>query len=194
MADPDYFTLAEFRALPDCSGFTDAEINNAANYFTAIVEREVGQPFIPRTFTETLDGRNGNVVLAQPFVRTLTSITVNGVASSLTNITVRNGVVLNTSGYTVWPFGLDNVVVSYTAGRYATCPADVKDAVMWATRDRLLSQKSNSAIDMRKTSVSNEFGGITNYVLPGEKRPTGYPDLDAVIASYVRNTASLGFA
>jgi hypothetical protein len=94
----------------------------------------------------------------------------------------------------VWTAGAGNVVVTYTAGRYTTCPDDIKDAVMWATRDRLLSQGDRAGIDVRRTSMSNDLGGTTTYLLPGEKRPTGYPDLDALISSYTRTTPSLGFA
>jgi hypothetical protein len=197
VANPDYFTVAEFTALPDCAGFQETPILAAAAYFTTIVEREIGEPFIQRTVTETLDGRGTtSLVLASPYV-TLTSVTVGGTTVSVSGLTVVDGVLrYATSGSytgTVWTAGAGNVVVTYTAGRYTTCPADIKDAVMWATRDRLLGQDDRAGIDIRRTSVSTEFG-VTNYVLPGEKRPTGYPDLDALIASYTRTTPSLGFA
>jgi hypothetical protein len=94
---------------------------------------------------------------------------------------------------TVWTCGVSNVTVVYSAGDFATCPADIKDAVMWATRDRLLSQDARTGSDARKTTVNTEYG-TTTYVLPGEKRPTGYPELDALIASYLRSTPSYGFA
>jgi hypothetical protein len=91
-------------------------------------------------------------------------------------------------GYSRWSgSAVANVVVTYTAGLYSACPPDVKDAVMWAVRDRLLGQDDRAGIDIRKTSQSNDLGGVTTYILPGEKRPTGYPDLDAVIASRQRS-------
>jgi hypothetical protein len=65
VADPDYFTVAEFTALPDCAGFQETPILAAAAYFTTIVEREIGEPFIQRTVTETLDGR-GTASLSSP--------------------------------------------------------------------------------------------------------------------------------
>ena len=201
MADPDYFTLVEFRALPDCSvatgaqtEFTDAEINAAAAFFTAIVEREVGVPFIPREFTLTRDGYNtAAIVLPHDHVRSISAASVNDVAVDDSLLTFGNGIVRYLAG-TTWAVGVANIVITYEAGEYDTCPADVKDAVMWATRDRLITQASQNGVDVRKTSMTNDLGGTINYVLPGEKRPTGYPDLDAVIASYVRNTPSLGFA
>ncbi|NUO35883.1 MAG: hypothetical protein HOQ45_02425 [Nocardioidaceae bacterium] len=193
---PDYFTLAEFRALPDMSDATtyaDAKVEAAAAYFTAIVEREIGEPFIPRTYTETVDGTSGPILmLARPAIRSLTSVTVGGVSVDTAALNSAGGVLRYTGGAS-WAYGVGNVTVTYVAGRYGTCPDDIKSAVMWATRDRLLSQADQAGIDVRRTSITTDFG-TTNYVLPGEKRPTGYPDLDAAIAGRVRATPSFGFA
>ena len=197
MANPDYFTVAEFQAdMPDCSDFTEAEILAAAAHFTTIVEREVGVPFIPRAFTETLTGTGGcALVLGQRHVRSLTSVTVDGVAVTVGLLSGASGILRYLDRSTIWPTtAIDNVVVTYSAGEYATCPADVKSAVMQATRDRLISQSSEHTQDPRQSSMTNDLGGTVTFVLPGEKRPTGYPELDAVIASYSRNTPSLGFA
>lgn len=199
MADPDYFTLAEFRIVcPDIGEATDPQVLAAAAYFTTIVEREIGEPLIPRTFTQTIDGTDlPTLVLGHTNVRSLTAVTVGGVTIDPASLSSTNGVLRYTSNYyptgIPWTLGASNIVVTYVAGAYATCPADVKDAVMWATRDRLMAQSDQAGIDTRRTSVTTEFG-TTNYVLPGENRPTGYPDLDAVIASYRRNTPSYGFA
>lgn len=198
MADPDYFTLEEFRDLADMSDdetYTDAKVLAAAAYFVEIVEREVGRPMVSREFTETFDGAGQRgLVLGQVDVTEVSDVTVNGDDVDPTGLTVASGV-LRFLGGGLWSGAApSNVVVTYTAGKTAECPADVKDAVMWATRDRLVNQSGQNGIDPRKSSQSNDLGGTTTYLLPGEKRPTGYPDLDAVIASYVRNTASLGFA
>lgn len=194
---PDYFTLAEFRALPDMADdtvYTDAKVDAAAAYFTAIVERELGTSLVPRTVTETLDGTGSStLLLSTPYVRSVTSITVGGSIVDTAGIVSAGGVLRYTSPGFPWTSGVANVVVTYQAGQFDECPADIKDAVMWATRDRLLSQADQSGVDVRKTSVSTDFG-TTNYILPGEKRPTGYPDLDAAIAGRQRATPSLGFA
>jgi hypothetical protein len=193
----EYFTLAEIRALPDVTenGFSDAKIEAAAAHFVSIVEREIGAPMIPRSFTDTLDGAGRTALaLSQPRVRSLTTVTVDGDSVTVGLLTANNGVLRYLDGTTFPSTEPANVVAVYSAGEYTTCPADMKDAVMWATRDRLMSQGSQNGIDVRRTSVTNDLGGTTQFLLPGEKRPTGYPELDAVIASYVRNTASLGFA
>lgn len=200
MPDPDYFTLDEFRTLPDVppSEYSDAKVLAAAAHFTTIVERETDHAFIPRTITDVLDGTGtSNLILTRNNVRSLTSCTVDGVTVDVALLTTRHGVLrykTNSGGWRkTFPCGAGNVTVVYSAGD-ATCPADIKDAVMWATRDRLISQNETSGSWDRKSSVSNAVGDTIQYVLPGEKRPTGYPELDALIASYVRNTASFGFA
>lgn len=200
MADPDYFTLAEFRLLPDMGSsttYSDDQILAAAAYFTAIVEREIGEPFIPRTFTETLSGAGAyGLVLGQSHVRSIGSLTVGGTTVDTSLIDTFGGVLrykANLYAGPVWTPGVANVVVTYVAGRYSAAPADIKDAVMWATRDRLLGQSDQNGVDIRRTSLATDMGTVS-YVLPGEKRPTGYPELDALIASYVRTTPSFGFA
>lgn len=196
MADPDYFTLEEFRALPDMDDeatYTDADIEAEAAYFTAIVERELGYPLVPRTVVDTLDGCGWTLVLSQAYVRSLTSVTVDGSTVSTALLTANSGVVRYLNGSTWSAAAPANVVVTYSAGRYVTCPADIKSPVMWAVRDRLLSHADNAGIDIRKTSVTTEFG-TTSYVLPGENRPTGFPELDAAIAGRERSSTSFGFA
>jgi hypothetical protein len=198
VADPDYFTLAELRALPDCSGstFTDAQINAAAAHFVDIVEREVGFPMISRTLVESYDGGRYEIFLRSPLVVSVTSATENGTTVTDTLRVTPSGILTryaSASTFTpkAWLPGYGNVTVTYVAGKTA-CPDDVKGAVMWATRDRLLSQTDQSGIDVRRTTVNNDFG-TTTYVLPGEKRPTGFPELDAIIASHKRVSPTLVF-
>ncbi len=182
MADPDYFTVTEFRALPDmddADAYTEAKILAAAAYFTAIVEEELW-PMTSQSYTETLDGDYATSLFLGREATSLTSVTVDGTAVSTSLLTCTNGVVRYKSlGQTFSGAANGNVVVVYAAGE-STVPADIKNAVMWATRDRLLAQGDLSGVDVRKTSVNTDFG-TTNYILPGEKRPTGYPELDAIL-------------
>lgn len=201
MADPDYFTLAEFRALPemdDATKYQESKVLAAASHFVRIVEREVfgstGEGFIPRTLTQTFSGDSQVVlVLKSANVRSLTTVTVDGSSVLVADLSGEAGILRYLDG-TRWNLGVANVAVTFSAGKYASCPDDVKDAVMQATRDRLISQASDAAQDPRQSSMTNDLGGTNQYVLPGEKRPTGYPELDALIASYARHTPSLGFA
>lgn len=198
MPDPDYFTLAEFRELPDMDDegrYSDDKVEAAAAYLTETVEREVGVPLVPRTATETLDGTGGlALVLSHVHVRSLTSVTVGGTSVDVNDLTATHGLLRYVNRSTSWPVGISNVVAVYSYGEYATCPDDIKDPVMWATRDRLLNQSTQAGANARRTSVSNDIGGTTTFVLAGEKRPTGYPDLDAAIAGRRRSDYVTGFA
>jgi hypothetical protein len=78
------------------------------------------------------------------------------------------------------------VAVTYEAGYSATPPADVKEAALQATRWRLLATNSNSDMNARQTSSTNEMGGTVQYSVAGPDRPTGYPDVDAVIMGWKR--------
>lgn len=196
----DYFTLEEFRALPDMDDdatYTDAKVTAAAEFFQAIVEGECQTSFVPRTVTETLDTWGGtSLTLATPYVRAITSVTIDGTLST-DSFSAAHGVLqrVTTGTYTPlsWGYGHRNVVVVYTASYSTTPPADIKDAVMWATRDRLISQNSENGHDPRLASMTNDLGGSTTYVLPGEKRPSGYPELDAVIARWARKLNTVTF-
>jgi hypothetical protein len=187
----EYFTLAELRLLPDCAGsaFTDAQITTAGEFIQAAVETECQTSFVARSVTETLDGTGTTRLrLKTPYVVAITSVTVNGVALT-DQFTVDAGILeRRTAGtYTSqpWTLGRRNIVVVYTAGSSSTPPADIKDAALWAARDRLLAQSDRAGIDARRTSMTTEFGTV-NYVIPGEKRPTGFPELDATIARWSR--------
>lgn len=188
----EYFTLAELRALPDCSGttFSDAAITAAGEFFQAIVEGECQASFVARSRTEVLDGDGStSLTLATPYVLSITTVTVDGVALT-DQFTVDAGVLERRTAGTFtpqpWTRGRRNVSVTYSAGYSAAPPSDIKGAVMWATRDRLISQAAENSHDPRQQSMTNDLGGSTVFVLPGEKRPSGYPELDAVIARWSR--------
>lgn len=194
----EYFTLAEFRKLPDVGGkrFKDSEIEAAEAYFVKIVEREIGVNYQARSVTDTLDGEGTDtLLLSRSDVNTLTSVTVDGTVVDKTLFVVRHGVLRyklagSSATFYTFPVGVGNVVVVYTAG-LSSPPGDIKDAVMQATRDRLLTQADANGIDPRRTSMTTEYG-TTTYVLPSGQNPTGYPELDALIASYQRTASPLG--
>lgn len=176
---PDYFTLDEFRDLPqmgDSDKYTDARIDAVAASLTSIIEREVGTSFVSRTYTKVLSEINGDVVFTTPYVLETTSV---GDASAGAS----------------WPFcgAARDVTVTYRAGYSDDPPADIKEALMWAVRDRLLATSSTAGIDARRTSLITEQGTV-NYVLAGADNPTGYPDLDAAILGWHKHLFGLGFA
>lgn len=201
MADPEYFTLAEFRDMPDMSDttkYTEAKVLDAAAHITGIVEREVGTAFVARTVTEVYDGGGTEIVLRQPFVQSVTSATEDGVA--VTDVLrAKSGVLRKFSAGTytpnTWTTGIGNVSVTYIHGysTLATIPADIQEAVKQATRARLMETSTTAGINDRRTSMTNEAGTVS-FVLAGEGRPTGYPAVDEVIMGWKRKLDVFGFA
>lgn len=197
---PDYFTLAELRALPqvsDTTAYSDARCEAAAAYIVGIIEREVGASFVTRTVTDEVhDGGCDRIVLRRPHVLSVTSATEDGAAVT-DELRVRSGVLRRFGAGTfepvVWASGVGNVEVTYEAGYSSTPPADIKEAALQGTRARLLSTNSNAQFDDRRTSLTTDQG-VVSFVVAGQDRPTGYPEVDAVILGWKAKLNNFGFA
>lgn len=194
----EYFTLAELRALPDVSDaarFPDVRCEAAAAHIVSIIEREVGTSFIPRTITdEPHDGGGDAIILFNPRVLSVISAKENGVAVTDT-LMVRNGILLRLSGGypAYWRLGYNNVLVTYSSGYTAVPPADVKEMALKGTRAHLLATAADVGINDRRTSMSTDMG-VIQFTTAGENRPTGYPEVDAMIMGWKAQVDFLGFA
>lgn len=189
----DYFTLEELRDLPDVDNedkYPDARVVAAAEYVQGIIEGECQTSFVPRPKVETLNGvGTPGLVLSTPYVQSITSVVVDGVASTDSFSVVRGVLQRTTVGsFTplTWAWGTRNVVVTYMSGYSDVPPPDIKEAALQATRARLMSTSSDSTIDDRRTSITNDAGTTVSFVIAGEKRPTGYPEVDAVINRWAK--------
>lgn len=186
---PEYFTEAELLALPDMSGETTARIEAAAAWAVGIIERVVGTSFVARTVTDEVhNGSTRGLILRSPYVLSVDSATEDGVSIS-DDLRVTSGILRRYSDATSftptgWTRGHGNVVVTYQAGYSATPPPDIKEAALQATRWHLLEGRASNVQTPRQTSMSNEMGGTTNFAIAGADRPTGYPDVDAVIVGW----------
>jgi hypothetical protein len=187
----DYFSIEEFRAQPDVpeSKYNDAAVTAAAEYVQGIVEGHCGTSFVGRQAVETLDGTGTTTLrLATPYVLGVDSVTVNGTV--LTDEYVVDAGVLErraagSFSSLSWSRGRRNVVVTYRAGYSDEPPADLKGAVIQAVRARLMATSSQATIDDRRTSLNTDMG-VINYVIAGQERPTGYPEVDAVIMRWAK--------
>lgn len=189
MADPEYFTLAELRALPQMENavkYTEARCLASAAYVTSVIEGCVQTSFVARTVTgEVHDGGCYELFLKKPWILSVTSATESGVTVTDT-LRVKGQRVLryaNASTFTPrpWLAGFDNVAITYQAGFSATPPADIKEAALKATRAHLLATNSNAANVDRPASITNENGTWT-FSVADLDRPFGNPDVDQVIA------------
>lgn len=198
MAEPDYFTLAELRALPDMSGESEARILAAAAWAVGIIEREVGTSFVARTVTdERYDGGGQEILLRKRYVISATSATESGVAVTDT-LRVRHGVLrryasASSSTPSRWASGIENVAVTYQAGYSSTPPSDIKEAALQATRWHLLEGRASNVQAPRQTSITNDMGGTTTLAVAGPENPTGYPDVDAVIVGWRKRLNTVTF-
>lgn len=182
---PDYFTLDELRDLPDVDGFGVEDCERAAAYIVGVIEREVETSFISRTIVDEVhDGSAGQIFLDEPYVLSVTEVLENGVAVSDT-LTARAGILRRTNaGQSIgWAQGYGNILVTYEAGYSDTPPDDVKEAALRGTRLHLLAKAEKSSANARRTSLSGDMG-VENFVVAGEDRPTGYPEVDATILGW----------
>lgn len=193
----EYFTEAELRALPQMSDTTRyplARVEAAAAYIVAIIERVVGTSFVVRTRTQVFDGGDRAIALDDIYARSLTSVTVDGAAVTLDDLSLRGGLVAYRDRR-YWASGdIGNVTITYAAGYSTTPPPDIKEAALAATRWRLLATNSNAEMEARQTQVTNEYGGTTVFAVAGAERPTGYPEVDAVIIGWRDRLNVFGFA
>ena len=188
----EYFTLAEFRELPemyDAAKFTDTRIDAAAAHIVGILELEVGTSFVARTVTDEVhSGGCYEIILNSPFVLSATSATENGTTVTDTLSVSHNGLLQRfASGSYVpkaWLSGSRNLRVTYEAGYAATVPADIKEATMRGTRAYLLETRDQAGVLDRRSQITNELGGSTTFVIAGKDHPTGYPQVDAVIVAW----------
>lgn len=197
----DYFTTAELRALPDMSStvtYPDTNVDSAAAYVAAVIERFVGTSFVARSYTETYDGGSTSIVLRQPYVVSVTSVTENGTTVTGYTLSARDGILERqpTGTYgtpTLWLAGRRNIVVTYTAGYSTSPPADIKEAALLATRWHLLTLNAKSTISDRAQSITNEYGNIS-LAFASSEAPFGLPEVDAVLKGYRDDLLAYGFA
>lgn len=198
----EFFTIEEFRALPqmgDTAKYPPDRVESAAGFVVATTEGSAGVSFIPRSHTVVKSGteanaRGGAITLMKRRPIAVTAVSQSGVALSpteLAQLSINRGVLrwLASGVAQPWETGIDNVSITYTAG-FSSIPADVKEATLQATRARVLALASNASIDDRRTSINTDHGTIT-YVIAGEGRPTGYPEVDEVLMRYRRSQAPL---
>jgi len=202
----EYFSESELRALPQMSDtivYTSARIDAAGAWAVTTFEEFCGTAFIPRSYTELFDGSRANranrgLVLTKRRATAVTALKQDGIAFTapeLLELKLDGGVVkrLPAGSYVPqeWNWGTGNIEATYTYG-FAQVPGDVKEAALQATRARLLGTNSNADFDDRRTSMTTEMGTV-NFVIAGEDRPTGYPEVDAVLLRYRKSRAPLVF-
>jgi len=136
VADTDLVTLAQAKAfldITDADASQDAELQQAIEAVTAVIEHEVG-PVVRRTVTTTVQPTtSGSFLLPYTDVVSLTSGSTipDGTALTVSGYTTFDGVLRNPSGSlptSAW-------ALTYVVGRVATTadvPANIRQAALEA--------------------------------------------------------------
>lgn len=192
----EYFVEADLRALAQMDNTTLyplARVDAVAAFVVGRIEGFCRTAFVTRSATETHDA-GCEIVLRQPFALALTTVMVDGVSVNVADLSLASGVVRYKAGGTFAAANLGGVAVAYTHGYSVTPPLDVKEVALAWTRYRLLATNSNVEHDARRTQVTNDMGGTTTYAVASKDRPSGYPEVDAVLVDWRDRLNVFGFA
>ena len=185
-----YTTLAVVRAMDGMSDdavFLDATIEDAILSATLLIDDYTGTSFEAKTFSFTVDGSGtSRLNLENPynqrrvlFPRTITSSTVDSVAQTVTDWAMfPEGFVLRDEGSFTYTYPGNNVLIAGTAGVTTVVPTDI--ALVARTLARQYTLDTLSRVDDRAVMMTNELGTI-RLSQPGERYPTGMPQLDAIL-------------
>ena len=201
------FEVAEVREvypeLSDTGRYTSAEIRRARDEATARLEEAAQVSFSTRRTVETMNGDDTTrLLLPHVEVSGIYSVTIydetipgadaiedafDGTELADVEIDGPAGVLKRTDG-DVWPRGHRNVLVDYEHG-YEFPPEPVRRAAMKLAVEALVP----SALPSRALSQTTDLGEIRISVAnPEAGRPTGDPEIDAVILQFGRRRPTIG--
>jgi len=182
-----YATPAEVRAMDSILGeattFPLADLIDAIDYSTAIIDDYTGASWVQRYHRFVVNGTNSDVIqLPVLFPTTLLAASVNGSALSASKITevalFDDGTLQRKSDTWTYTDPGNLVVMEVEAGVGTVAPNDLRWAARTLARYHLLEQVSR--IPDRAISVASEFGQI-QLAQPGMNRPTPLPDVNVVL-------------
>lgn len=183
---------------PLATGYTDPELQEAADRITEDFAEICGVSFVPVTVTDEVLAGEGGPVLLLPRTRVTalaalarrwhgqndwTALTVDELAGVVWE---RSGLVTWPLGY--WPCGAGRVRATYSHG-YAAPPKRIKEAALILAVEEL----AGSNISARATQQTNE-NGTFNLAVPGwrDNQPFGIPVVDAALARYSERSPGVG--
>jgi len=188
-----YMTVGSLRAEPqlsDAARYPDALIAEFRDEMCEYVERAANVAYTPSFAQETWVGNGTSVIVLRTHGATsLTSLTIDGVAQTVSGFELLDGGLLHyKSG--VFTAG-EPIVVSLEHG-YVRPPPQLNREVKHAIRSNLLSRSSQAPSNRLWEQTPD--GLTVRYSTPdwAERRFTGMMDLDAAILAY--RWPDIGFA
>lgn len=172
------FRIDELSAMSGMSTVADADLLDARDWITDLIEKNTGAAWVPTYDVDTFALRTptSRYPLDRRPIRSLRSVTIDGTAQTIADLTVdaATGVI---SGATFceectigWEHGYDNP------------PADLKEAALEGARDWLL--RNSSGLADRTRAVTNDLGVTQQFSYPGPGHPTGIDSVDAAIRAH----------
>lgn len=147
---------------PEYSTAADWILSDLVTSSSAWIVSQLGQEVLLRTVVETRNGDGSTRLLLRQFpVGSVTSLTVDGVTIPKRATTDGDGWILSRDGIDlagyVFTAGLQNVVITYTAG-YATTPPDLEQAVIEHVALRYADRKHTGIDSLSAGGESAQFG------------------------------------
>lgn len=185
------FTEAEARAydgaaMANSSTYTDDDIRRAHDRIMDAFEDILGYPLGRRYFRETLDGTDeAELRLAHPYVRSIRQVQTRTAGTTtwttwtqtqIDDIAFKRWGLLRRETLGDWPNGIQNVRVSYEAGK--AIPPEIRRAGLIVLRNTLVA----SNIPDRALFETNSFGQFRLATANPERGwHFGLPEADAIL-------------
>lgn len=181
--------ISEIRGLKnlsDTTKFTLAELEQAREWFYDLLSRLIPQvAFVPSYDRYVFDGHGGiEVLLPKMFPRSLIKVTISGETKTTTDWKLDEHGLVRVAQATTFKVPTTtevgrNCSIAYEHGLDSP-PEDLREAALVAIRERLLNDQAGRPM----LSVADGAGGTTRFAVASEDRPTGNPDVDAVLISH----------
>lgn len=192
-----YFSIDELRNFPslnDATKFPVEKLVEARRIAEELIELATGVAWVPRYEFQRVKGtgttqllidwpqlravRGGKIFTSADNFDSLTQTDIDSIAPNELPVANLSNGRFWIKTYVPW----QNIEIEYEHG-FDAPPADLKDAALQYARYWLLGDSKR--ISPRALDITNEMGTI-RYSQPGEGRPTGIPDVDAVIMLHSR--------
>lgn len=186
-----YATREEVRAMEgmsDVVNFTDDNIDAGILFADLLIDEYTGTSWEAKPFSLTLSGSgNSRLTLTDPydgrrilFPRSITSATIDGEADTtfVSYALFPEGYVIREENSWDYTFPGMNVTISGTAGITTSAPDDIAWCSRTIARQYVIDLVSR--VEDRAVMMQTELGMI-RLQQPGQKYPTGLPQVDAIL-------------
>jgi hypothetical protein len=158
--------VKRYLRIPVADVSRDEEIRDVLKAATDLCERATKRVFRRTVVTETHDGGRVEIILRRQPVLSVTSVTALGAPVTVFTLDRVSGILYfgSTSGAGWWPWGLQNIVVTYVAGATAVAPS-VTEAVLVTTEHLWQPRRGGSNLP-RQAGADSDYPSGAPWALP----------------------------